>query len=157
MGFFGNKSEPEMQPWATPALTTPPAPAPLRYGISDTIALFRTLPQGQDPDLVIQVVRTTLGSLKVQLPDIIADATKRMKLIQERMDQGHAQIAKLEQKLQEHRQEIAAQMADLRETEEVKSRLERAEQIAEDKPAEPPQAESDNKPPDTQQDEAARA
>lgn len=137
MGFFGNKTEPEPQPWAAPSPPTPPAPAPLRYGISDAIALFRSLPQGQDGDLVIQVVRTTLASLKVRLPDIIDDASKRMKHIQERIDQGHGQIAKLEQKLQEHRQEIAAQTADLRETAEVKSRLERAEQFAEDKAPEP--------------------
>lgn len=139
MGFFGTKSEPEPQPWSavTPPPPPPPAPPPLRYGISDAIELFRSLPQGQDGDLVIQVVRTTLASLKVRLPDIIEDASKRMKHIQERMDQGHAQIAKLEQKLQEHRQEIAAQLADLRETEQVKARLERAEQFAEDKPPEP--------------------
>lgn len=139
MGFFGSKSEPEPQPWSAPAPPPAPATPTLRYGISDAIALFRSLPQGQDQDgdLVIQVVRTTLGSLKVRLPDIIEDASKRMKHIQERMDQGHAQIAKLEQKLQEHRQEIAAQLADLRETEQVKARLERAEQVAQEVRPEP--------------------
>jgi DNA-binding transcriptional MerR regulator len=147
MGFFGNKSEPEPQPWsaAPPPPPPAPAPAPLRYGISDAIELFRSLPKGQNGDLVIQVVRTTLASLKVRLPDIIDDASKRMKHIQERMDQGHAQIAKLEQKLQEHRQEIAAQLADLRETEQVKAQLERAEQFADDRAPEPlaePQGES---------------
>lgn len=137
MGFFGSKTEPEPQPWVAPTPPTPPAPAPLRYGIGDAIGLFRSLPQGQDGDLVIQVVRTTLASLKVRLPDIIEDAAKRMKHIQERIDQGHGQIAKLEQKLQEHRQEIAAQTADLQETAAVKSRLERAEQFADDKAAVP--------------------
>lgn len=133
MGFFDKKQDSEPQPWVAPAAAPPPAPAPLKYGIGDAIQLIRTLPDGQDGDLVIQVVRSTLGSLKVRLPDIIEDAAKKQKMLQDRIDQGHAQIGKLEEKLQEHRRDIAALAADLQETGEVKARLERAEQSADDK------------------------
>jgi DNA-binding transcriptional MerR regulator len=142
MAFFTKKPEYEPLPWVAPAPPTLASPMAAKYGIADAIALMRSLPDGQDGDLVIQVVRATLASLKVQLPDIIEDAAKKQLAIQERIDQGHAQIAKLEEKLEEHRREIAAQMADLKETEEVKARLERAELVAEKKP---PVA-ADNKP-----------
>jgi len=138
MAFFSKKPEYEPQPWVAPAPLPLASPAPAKYGIADAIGLMRSLPDGQDGDLVIQVVRATLASLKVQLPDIIADAQKKQQAIQARIDQGHAEIAKLEEKLEEHRREIAGQMADLKETEDVKARLERAEQVAEDKaPAAP--------------------
>lgn len=135
MAFFSKKQEYEPQPWVAPEPAPAPTPATVKYGISDAIQLMRGLPTNQDSDLIIRVVRATLQSLKVRLPDIIDDASKKQKMVQDRIDQGHAQIAKLEQKLEEHRREIAAQMADLKETGEVRARLERAEQFADDRPA----------------------
>lgn len=157
MAFFSKKPEYEPQPWVAPAPPPLASPAPTKYGIADAIGLMRSLPAGQDGDLVIQVVRATLASLKVHLPDIIEDAGKKQLAVQERIDQGHAQIAKLEEQLGEHRREIAAQMADLKETEEVKARLERAEQVAEDKSPTAPEAEAEPETPVPAQAQSAAA
>jgi hypothetical protein len=46
--------------------------------IGEAIQLMRSLPVDQHPDLVVRVVRATLGSLNVHLPDIIEDASLQM-------------------------------------------------------------------------------
>lgn len=130
MSFFAKKPEPQTWPSAQPAPPTPPPPAKPRYGIADAIQLMRTLPANQDGDLVIHVVRATLGSLNVRLPDIIEDAARKQKTTQERIAAVHVQIGSLEKKLEEHRKEIEMLEADLKETTEVKARLESAEKSA---------------------------
>jgi|SRR5579862_57313 len=104
------------------------------YGIGDAITLLRSLPVdaggGQNAELVVRVVRATLASLHVHLPDIIEDATKKQKYLAERMAAEHAQVAELERQLESHRREIAAIEADLKETTSVKERLQQAERSA---------------------------
>ena len=131
MSFFAKKSNSDPWPSAERALPVPvPPAAPLRYGIADAIQLMRTLPADQDGDLVIRVVRATLASLNVRLPDIIEDATRKQQNTQKRIEAVHAQIADLERKLDEQRSEIRTLEADLKETTEVKGRLETAEKSA---------------------------
>ena len=109
------------------------APTPLvktaspKYGIAETIQLMRTLPADQNSDLVVRVVRATLGSLDVKLPEIIEDATRKQKAVRERIADFHAKNAELEKQLEAHRKEIATLEADLKETTEVKDRLMAAE------------------------------
>ncbi len=133
MAFFGKKDpEPlfpvEQQPVRPAAVVPEPRKA---YGIADAIQLMRTLPIQQNGELVIRVVRATLGSLNVRLPQIIEDAARKQKMTQERITGIHAQIASLEKQLEAHRNEITALEADLKETTEVKERLESAEASAE--------------------------
>lgn len=131
MNFFSKK--PISEPWHSDEREAPPvaaAPLTIKFGISDAIQLMRTLPTEHDGELVIRVVRATLASLNVRLPDIIEDATHRQKVTQDRITAVHGQIADLEKKLKEHVREIASLEADLRETTEVKERLEKAEKSA---------------------------
>jgi hypothetical protein len=100
------------------------------YGIAEAIQLMRTLPTDQNGELVVRVVRATLASLNVHLPDIIEDATRRQKITQDRIAAVHVQIAELEKQLDVHGREIAALEADLKETTSVRERLQQAEKLA---------------------------
>ena len=136
MALFGKKSDEQTRSWASPSpsdpLPPPVATPSVKYGIADAITLIRGLPLGENGDLVIQVVRATLASLKVRLSDIIEDATRKQKLTQERIATALGQVAALEQKLAEHHLEIKALEADLKETTEVKERLVAAERSSGD-------------------------
>src|SRR5689334_6753916 len=132
MAIFAKKpdwGDIELTP-SQPVNPTPTAPRPAPYGIGDAIQLMRTLPIDQNPDLVVAVVRATLASLNVRLPDIIEDAARKEKATQDRIAAVHAQIAELEKQLDVHRKEIAALEADLKETSGVKERLQLAERAA---------------------------
>jgi hypothetical protein len=128
MSIFNKKSEPE--PSRPAADVVPPAvgaSAGKVYGIAEAIQLMRTLPVDQNPDLVVRVVRATLASLNVHLPDIIEDANRKQKTISERIAAVHVQVADLEKQLDTHRKEIAGLEAEMKETTGVKERLQMAE------------------------------
>ena len=133
MSIFAKKQEWDQKTAAdgggTPATTSTPAGRG-GYGIAEAIQLLRGLPVDQNPDLVVRVVRATLASLSVHLSDIIEDANKKQKATQERIATQHAKVAELEKQLGEHRKEIAALEADLKETTTVKERLQMAEKSA---------------------------
>jgi hypothetical protein len=114
---------------APPAAVAAPA-GPRGYGIAETILLMRDLPGDQNSELVVKVVRATLASLNVKLPDIIEDASRKQKSVQDRIAAVHAHIADLEKQLEGQRAEIAALEADLAETTSVKERLQAAEMTA---------------------------
>jgi len=97
------------------------------YGIAEAIQLLRGLPADQNSELVVRVVRATLASLDVRLPDIIEDASRKQKITQDKIAAEHAQVAELEKQLETHRKDIAALEADLKETTTVKERLQQAE------------------------------
>jgi len=115
-----------------PVQASAPAKAgqPLKYGIAETIQLMRSLPADQNGELVVRVVRATLASLNVRLPEIIEDASRKEKATRERIADFHAKNAELEKQLEAHRREIASLEADLKETSEVKERLQLAEGTA---------------------------
>ena len=130
MSIFAKK-----QDWDQKAADTggaAPAAAASRngYGIAEAIQLLRGLPVDQNPELVVRVVRATLASLSVHLTDIIDDATKKQKATQDKIASEHGKVAELEKQLAEHRKEIAALEADLKETTTVKDRLQLAEKSA---------------------------
>ena len=100
------------------------------YGIGDAIQLMRSLPTDGNADLVTRVVRVTLGSVNVRLEDIIEDASRRQKAIQDRIAGLHGQIGELEEQLEARRREITSFEADLKETTAVKERLILAEKSA---------------------------
>jgi hypothetical protein len=133
MSIFAKKQEGEQKAGAegggAPATTNTLA-ARGGYGIAEAIQLLRGLPVDQNPDRVVRVVRATLASLSVHLSDIIEDANKKQKATQERIAIEHAKVADLEKQLGEHRKEIAALEADLKETTTVKERLQMAEKSA---------------------------
>ena len=105
------------------------------YGIAEAIQLLRGLPAEQNGELVVRVVRATLASLDVRLPDIIEDANRKQKITQDKIAAEHAQVAELEKQLEAHRKEIAALETDLKETTTVRDRLQQAEKLAERNPS----------------------
>jgi phage shock protein A len=100
------------------------------YGIAEAIQLLRGLPVDQNTELVVRVVRATLASLSVHLSDIIEDATRKQKTVQDKIASEHTKVAELEKQLADHRKEIASLEADLKETTTVKERLQMAEKSA---------------------------
>jgi phage shock protein A len=135
MSIFAKKQDWDQKAAATDSAGTP-AVATSRngYGIAEAIQLLRGLPVDQNPELVVRVVRATLASLSVHLSDIIEDAARKQKATQEKIASEHGKVAELEKQLADHRKEIAALEADLKETTTVKDRLQLAEKTAANTP-----------------------
>jgi cell division protein FtsB len=143
MNFFGGKSkqieERETDYESTPAPTprpapviqtpTPPAARPA-YGIQEAIVLMRTVPIDQNVELVVAVIKNTLESLKVHVPDIIDDASRRQEEIEHRVGDLKDQIAQFEAQIRTRKEEITRLEADHQETSMVRERLELAERQA---------------------------
>jgi hypothetical protein len=134
MSIFAKKQEWEQR--AVPDIEgAPPLPPENRkrghrFGIAEAIAVLRSLPGDDKNELVVRVMRATLASVDVHLPEVIEDATRRQKGTTERIASVHAQMAELERQLENHRREIATLEADLKETTAVKERLQHVEKTA---------------------------
>jgi len=114
------------------ALPSSGAPASSRggYSIADAIQLMRSLPVDQNTDLVVRVVRATLASVNVKVQDIIEDAARKEKSIQDGIAVLHGKVKELEKELEGKRREISALETELKETTGVKERLQMAERSA---------------------------
>ncbi|HET6147873.1 MAG TPA: hypothetical protein VFH68_10105 [Polyangia bacterium] len=137
MSIFAKKSDPEQGSkvgskvgskagsWGAenPAAVGPGRP----YGIAEAIHLLRSLPTDQNSELIVRVVRTTLESLNVHLADIIDDAARKQLQTEERIAAVQSQVSDLERQLETLRHEIVGLEADLKETTDVKERLEMAD------------------------------
>jgi septal ring factor EnvC (AmiA/AmiB activator) len=99
------------------------------YGIQEAIQLMRSLPVDQNAELVVRVVRATLGSVNVRVQDIIEDAGRKQQGIQEAIASLQTQIADLEKQLDGKRKEIAALETELKETSGVKEKLQQGEKM----------------------------
>ena len=97
------------------------------YGIEQAITLMRALPVDQNPALVVAVIKTTLESLKVKVSDIISDAARKQKDLEDRVSNLKRAIADFEKEIETRREEIARLEADHKETTAVRGRLELAE------------------------------
>lgn len=97
------------------------------YGIEQAIHLMRALPVDQNPALVVAVIKTTLESLKVKVSDIISDAARKQKDLEDRVSNLKRAIADFEKEIETRREEIARLEADHKETTAVRGRLELAE------------------------------
>ena len=70
------------------------------YGIEQAIQLMRALPIDQNPALVVAVIKTTLESLKVKVSDIISDAARKQKDLEERVSNLKRAIADFEKEIE---------------------------------------------------------
>jgi hypothetical protein len=102
-------------------------PTHVDYGINNAIQLMRALPVDQNVELVVQVIKTTLESLKVKVSDIIADAARKQKDLEGRVANLKSEIDAFEKEIAQRKAEIASLEADHSETTNVKARLELAE------------------------------
>lgn len=124
---------------ATPAPVAEPEPeepkavsSPTQeYGIEQAIALMRTLPT-DSVELVVRVVKHTLESTDIEIPAIIADATRKQNRIDARVALLKEEISELEGEITQRTKEIADLEEDHKETSLVKERLELAEKLEKD-------------------------
>ena len=100
-----------------------PSAGTAAYGIAQAILLMRSLPVDQNVDLVVRVIRQTLESMNVQLPDIIDDASAKETALQGRMERLDLEIEAYAEQIEVRKQEISQLQAELRETSTVKDRL----------------------------------
>ena len=100
-----------------------PSAGTAAYGIAQAILLMRSLPVDQNVELVVRVIRQTLESMHVQLPDIIDDASAKETALQGRMERLDLEIEAYAEQIEVRRQEISQLQAELRETSTVKDRL----------------------------------
>jgi hypothetical protein len=108
----------------------PPPPGPKQlYGIDDAIRLMRTLPVDDNVDLVVRVIKKTLESLSVRVPDIIDDASKRQETLKGGISEHQAAIVQLEREIEARRNEISRLEDALAETTTVRERLQLAESL----------------------------
>ena len=103
--------------------------SPGTYGIDDAIALMRALPS-ENIELVVQVVKQTLESARIDIPVIIEDAAAKLQRIDGRIGVLRDAIAELEREIDTRRAEIDQLEAENRETARVKERLMLAEKLA---------------------------
>ncbi len=108
------------------------------FGINDAIRLMRSLPSDPNMDLVVRVVRVTLGAVNVSVEEITADALRREQGIQGSISVLQEQVTELEKQLYARRCEIAAHEADLKETANVRERLQLADKYTGNRPPPPP-------------------
>jgi len=120
--------EPEGIEPATEANGTP------AFGIEDAIRLMRSLPADPNMDLVVRVVRVTLGAVNVSVDDIMQDAARKEKSIQDDIGALQVQVDELEKQLYARRCEITAHEADLKETVMVRERLHLADKYTGHRP-----------------------
>lgn len=116
-----------------PSQAPKPMPSPKsgpRYGIDDAIKLMRTLPVDENVDLVVRVIKKTLESLAVKVPDIIDDAGRRQDALRAKIGEHKSAIAQLEREIDARRFEISRLEDDLAETTTVRERLQLAEATA---------------------------
>jgi hypothetical protein len=132
-GYFDSPTEnvslaaPVVKPTPSVIVQREEPPPTVDFGINQAIQLMRSLPVDQNPELVVTVIKTTLESLRVKVPDIIADASRKQANLESRVETLSKEIVDYEREIQQRKEEIARLEADHAETTSVKSRLELAE------------------------------
>ncbi len=115
---------------APPSASMAPQPQTIRFGIDQTIQLMRSLPKSKDSELVVAVMKTTLESVNVRVPDIIRDATKRLNDVEARVTALKTEIAAYEREMDKRLQEIVRLEAAHAEVVSVKECLEASIEVA---------------------------
>jgi hypothetical protein len=99
--------------------------------------------------LVVHVIKNTLESVNVRLPDIVQEASSKQEVIRNRIAELQSEIGQLDQEVARRRHDISALEADLAETTTVKERLELADTSKKSgrAPPPPPQRDAPSPPP----------
>lgn len=95
------------------------------YSIEDAIELMRGLPRDNN-EVVVTVVKKTLESTEIKVGDIIDDAASREKRLRARHKKLEEEIKQLQDKITLRNQQIQDLLGDLKETTDVRQRLELA-------------------------------
>jgi hypothetical protein len=105
------------------------------YGIADLIRLLKVIPTDHHPQLVVQVIKTTLESVGVKSSAVIEDATIRENGMRDAIEMLGSQIVALRQEIHDRQEQMAQLDIALRETIGAKNLLVSAE-MASDAPPE---------------------
>lgn len=112
------------------------------YGIEDAIKLMRALPRDNN-EVVVTVVKKTLESTNIQVPDIIDDANAKEDRIRNEHQTLETEIKELQDQIAKRNHQISDLLKDLKETTDVRQRLELALELAHKQNPEPaPQKQS---------------
>jgi hypothetical protein len=99
----------------------------LAYGIAQANDLMSTLAMGDNADLVVHVIRTTLESAGVQVGELIAEAKGREGELRAQVQQRRSTIGELEHQIEAERKAITALESELALTSRTRGGLERSE------------------------------
>ena len=102
-----------------------------RYGIDDAIKLMRRLPR-DDISLVASIVRETLESTNIKVDNIISDAEKKEKSLDDHISRLNDEITELKDMIEKRTGQINNLKGDLEETRQVKKDLAVVRDSAED-------------------------
>jgi hypothetical protein len=95
-----------------------------RYGIQQAIDLMRSLPKDlQTTDIVVQVIKRTSESTRIDVGSIIADASQKEEQIETRIRALQDEITRHQQEIETRTSELSRLKADLAETTRVKEKL----------------------------------
>src|SRR5262245_60783787 len=93
------------------------------YGIGDLIRLLKSIPIDRHPELVVQVIKTTLESVGVKSSAVVEDALAQENAMRDAMEMLESQIVVLTQEIDARRYQIAQLQDELRETTHARSLL----------------------------------
>ena len=134
MSIFGKKSD-EEHPRSAESGSGQTGTDSRSYGIADVVRVLRSLPVDQHSELVLRVVKKTLESVNVQIPDLVADAVKQEEKLGGRIAALQGKIQDLSKQVETHRQEVSRLEAELAEMTSAKQRLQLAEKSGASVPA----------------------
>lgn len=98
------------------------------YGIEDAIKLMRSLPRDNN-EVVVTVVKKTLESTSIKVPDIVADANQKESRIRNQHKTLENEIKDLQDQIAQRNQQISDLLHDLKETTDVRQRLQLAMEL----------------------------
>jgi uncharacterized protein YoxC len=117
--FIGEDASPDLE------FDSDPAPARPSYGIEQAVRLMKSLPRDNN-EVVVMVVKKTLESTDIQVQDIIEDATAKEERLRTQQKQLEAEIKRFQEEISQRSQKISELLQDLKETCDVRQRLELA-------------------------------
>jgi len=123
---------------------TPVAAAPVRrttpvkgsYGIEDAIKLMRSLPRDNN-EVVVTVVKKTLESTNIKVTEIVDDANQKETRIRNQHKTLEGEIKELQDQIAHRNQQISDLLQDLKETTDVRQRLQLAMELDPEKMQQP--------------------
>ena len=121
MSLFGNQIEPP-SPIEPPHVNGQGA-----YGIGDLIRLLKNIPIDHHPELVVQVIKTTLESVGVRSSDVVEDALVQENRMRDALEMLETQIGVLAQEIEARQTQIHQLHVTLQETMAARSLLANAE------------------------------
>ena len=98
------------------------------YGIEDAIKLMRSLPRDNN-EVVVTVVKKTLESTNIRVQEIVEDANQKESRIRNQHKTLEGEIKELQDQIARRNQQISDLLQDLKETTDVRQRLQLAMEL----------------------------